>query len=151
MITPDEWDRFFVKLADRCNVSEACAASGVARTTVYAYERGEVAEGIDHKAWLARFEDAKRQAADKLESEAFRRAVDGVDEPLIGRVGKDQDGVITTVKRYSDTLLNLLLRANRPDKFRDRTSTELTGKDGGPIKTETKVIAVPAIEEGAPE
>jgi hypothetical protein len=154
MIRPEEWDKFFSTLSCRGNVTDACAASGISRTTIYAYERGEFpAEWGDaeRKEWRDREHDARRQAGDRLEAEAFRRGVDGIDEPLIGRVGKDQDGIITTVRRYSDGLLTLLLKANRPDKYKDRTATELTGKDGGPIKTEQKVIAVPAIEEDAPE
>src|SRR5262245_35751476 len=38
-----------------------------------------------------------------------------------------------TVKKYSDSLLMFLLKAHRPDKFRERQSIEHTGKDGGPI------------------
>lgn len=161
MIQPEEWDRFFAKLAERGNVTEACAVSGVSRTIAHEYIRGEFPDEFDEaarKLWSERLRDAREQAADRLEAEAFRRAVDGVDEPQIGRVGKDQDGILknqdgtpVVLKRYSDGLLTLLLKANRPDKFKDRTSTEMTGKDGGPIKTETKVIAVPAIDEGAPE
>lgn len=151
MITDQEWDRFFGKLAERGNVSEACLASGVSRTQLYAWKRGEVPEGTDHAAWKARYDEALEVSMDRLESEAFRRAHDGVDEPIIGRVGKDQDGIITTVKKYSDGLLTLLLKAHRPEKFKDRVASELTGKDGGPIKTENRVICLPAIDETQPE
>jgi hypothetical protein len=154
MIRPDEWDRFFAKLAERGNVTEACAASGVSRTIAHEYIRGEFPAEYDDatkEAWSERLRDAREQAADRLEAEAFRRAVDGVDEPLIGRIAKDQDGIITHVKKYSDGLLTILLKANRPDKFKDRTATELTGKDGGPVKTEAKVICLPVIDPNSPE
>ena len=37
------------------------------------------------------------------------RAINGVDEPVIGRVSKDQDGIITTRKRHSDKLAEFAL------------------------------------------
>lgn len=150
MIQPAEWDRFFAKFSERGNITEACKASGIARCTVYEYRDGKVPEGVDGAAWKARFAEALEESMDRLEAEAYRRAVEGVEEPLIGRVAKDQDGVITTVRKYSDGLLTLLLKAHRPDKFKDRVANELTGKDGGPIQTQ-KVIAIPVIEEGAEE
>jgi hypothetical protein len=53
---------------------------------------------------------------------ATERAVDGVDEPVIGRIAKDQDGVITTKKRYSDKLAEVLLKAT-DSRFRDAAPT----------------------------
>lgn len=153
MTSPEEWNKFFAKLAERGNITEACSASGVGRTTVYEHiALGEKRDAPpDDRAWLARFKEAKETAMDKLESEAFRRAHDGVEEPIVGRVGKDQDGVVTHVKRYSDGLLQFLLRAHRPQLYKDRVAQEVSGPNGGPVQTETKVIAVPAIPDGSPE
>lgn len=53
---------------------------------------------------------------------ATERAVDGVDEPIIGRTGKDCDGVITTKRRYSDKLAEVLLKAT-DSRFRDAAPT----------------------------
>ena len=55
---------------------------------------------------------ALAEGTDKLEDECWRRAVDGYDEPIFfsGR----QVGV---VKRYSDTLLTVLLRGRRPEVY----------------------------------
>jgi hypothetical protein len=53
---------------------------------------------------------------------ATERAVEGVDEPVIGRIAKDQDGVITTKKRYSDKLAEVLLKATDA-RFRDAAPT----------------------------
>ena len=66
--------------------------------------------------------DAKEAAADVLEGEGFRRAVRGWDEPVFyegRRVGSK--------RRYSDQLLTLLLKAARPDKFRESVSLEHSG------------------------
>lgn len=153
MTPPENWEEFFDKLAEYGVIKAAAEAAQVSARTVYRHIDAAEKEDAtpDQRAWLSRYKEARKMSVDTLKVEAYRRAVEGVDEPLIGRVGKDQDGVVFMAKRYSDSLLNLLLRAADPATFRDRVSTEVTGKDGGPIKTETKVIAVPAIEEGAEE
>lgn len=153
MISPEEWNRFFAKLAERGNVTEACLASGVCRKTLYKYVALGEKRGARkaHREWLERYKEAKEAAMDRLEAEAFRRAHDGVDEPVVGRVGKDQDGVVTSVRRYSNTLLVFLLKAHRPQTYKDRVAQEISGPGGGPVQTESRVIAVPAIPDGAPE
>jgi hypothetical protein len=49
-----------------------------------------------------------------LESEARRRAVDGVDEPVFHK-GR----ICGTVRKYSDALLMFLLRGNAPEKYKE--------------------------------
>ena len=69
---------------------------------------------------------AKRLQGDSIAQQtldaARDRAVEGVDEPMIGRVGKDQDGIITYRKRYSDKLAEVLLKAT-DSRFRDAAPT----------------------------
>ena len=72
----------------------------------------------DFKAIIQSAEDQKariliRSARDSL----FDRGVEGIDDLLIGRIGKDEDGVLTDrdgnpliKKRYSDKLTELALR-----------------------------------------
>lgn len=151
MIQESQWDRFFANLAKRGTIKEACEAADINRCTAHAYINGDVPEGFDHRAWMARYKLAESEAADVIEQEMFRRAVEGVDEPLIGRIGKDQDGVVTTVKKYSDALLVRLAQARRPEKFKDKVAQEVSGPGGGPIRTENRVITLPTIPEGAPE
>ncbi len=81
-----------------------------------------------------RFEQAKRVAADKLEGEARRRAVDGVyrlkyfnGEPVMDpRTGKHY-----IEHDYSDTLLIFLLKGALPEKYADRR--QVSGPEGGPV------------------
>lgn len=61
------------------------------------------------------YEEAKQIAAQNLEDEAYRRAVEGVDEPVFFK--GDECG---TVKKYSDSLLTTLLKGNFPEKYRER-------------------------------
>lgn len=68
------------------------------------------------KAWDA----ALDIAGDMLEDEAIRRGFDGVLKPVY------QGGVkVGSVREYSDGLAALLLKAHKPEKFRDRV--ELSG------------------------
>jgi hypothetical protein len=155
MTTQAEWDRFFKKLSERGNITDACAESGVGRTTVYEHIAAatKVTEPTPEAlAWHARFEEAKEVAMDRLESEAFRRAHDGwikKSYTIPGREGSEEKHVEEMA--YSDTLMVLLLKAHRPEKYKERTSSEVSGPGGKPIQTETKVIALPAIDETAEE
>lgn len=82
------------------------------------------AAGIDrhtHARWLAAnleyaeaFAAAKDEFVEVLEVEARRRAADGTLEPVFFK--GEQCGEI---RKYSDTLMIFLLKANRPDKYRD--------------------------------
>jgi hypothetical protein len=56
--------------------------------------------------------DALDESTDSLEDEARRRAVEGIDEPVFY-----QGAVVGHVKKYSDELLKMLLRANRQTKY----------------------------------
>ncbi|HEX6293424.1 MAG TPA: hypothetical protein VFZ66_29855 [Herpetosiphonaceae bacterium] len=107
------------------NVSDAVAAAGVGRSTVYEWREAD-------PDFRQQWDDALDEAVDSLEREAWRRARDGVQEPVIGRVGRDQDGQIIGddgnplyIRKYSDTLMTTLLKAHRPDKYRERVDANL--------------------------
>ncbi len=59
---------------------------------------------------------AREMAADILEEEAFRRAVEGVEKPAGWYKGKPGG----YVREYSDVLLMFQLKALRPEKYRER-------------------------------
>jgi hypothetical protein len=113
--------RFLEALAETGNVT-AAAAAGISRGGAYDHRQ------ID-EAFAAAWAEAEQVAADKLEAEAWRRAVDGVSEPVIsmGKLVRDENDQPVTIRRYSDNLLALLLRAHRPEKFRERAPHEHTG------------------------
>ena len=98
--------------------------------------RAAAAARIDrgmHYRWLANenyrkaFEAAQDVAAQILEDEAVRRATEGVLEPVFYQGEK-----CGAVRRYSDGLMQFLLRGFRPQKYASRT--ELTGPNGGPLE-----------------
>jgi len=70
------------------------------------------------EGFAAGWEEAEERAADALEAEAWRRAVVGVQDPLVagGKVVRDDDGQPLAIRRYSDTLMLALLKARRPPR-----------------------------------
>lgn len=103
----DRKPTFLAAFADAGTVTTACQIAGVSRQTHYNW----LAEDPDY---AEAFAEAREQLVESLESEAVRRAREGVAEPVFQ--GGQQVG---TVRKYSDTLLIFLLKANRPDKYRD--------------------------------
>ena len=86
-----------------------------------------------HYVWIEkdptyaeRFEEAKVEATDALVSEARRRAIQGVEEPILYK-----GEVVKIIKKYSDTLLIFLLKGALPEVYRERH--ELTGGGGAPL------------------
>lgn len=79
-----------------------------------------------HYHWLkdavyaAAFEQAKELAADFLEDEAVRRATEGVQRAIYHKGDKIGEETI-----YSDTLLIFMLKAMRPERFRDNTHVKV--------------------------
>ena len=117
---PEGWRGVFLTaLRETGNVSASARRAGTSRSVCYGRRRRD-------SGFAAAWEDALEEAADRLEMEAFRRAVDGV--------GEDRffgGHVVGEVTRYSDALLMFLLRARRPQRFgpRPETGSGITGRD----------------------
>jgi hypothetical protein len=101
-----EWKPVFLdQLRKTGIVSEAARAAGIARKTAYKHRN-------QTDSFKEEWDEALEEACDSLESEARRRAVEGVDHPVIY-----QGEITATYKDYSDTLLIFLLKVHRyPDK-----------------------------------
>jgi hypothetical protein len=99
---------FLAHYREAGNISRACDAAAVERRTVYKWQEHD-------DGFALAFKQAQVEAVEALEAEAYRRAVEGVEEPLhsAGRM-------IGTVRRYSDTLLIFLLKGAAPAKYRER-------------------------------
>src|SRR5258708_595352 len=107
--------QFLEYLAETGNVLRAAKLVASSTARVYAMRHNDPAF---RQAW----DEAEELAADRLEAEAWRRAVEGVEEPAVnaGRLVRDEDGNAVMVRRYSDMLLLALLKAHRPAKFNTR-------------------------------
>lgn len=106
--TGDLQDRFFVALSATCNVTASAAEVGMSRQYMHQLRR-------EDKAFAKRWEDAIEQATDALEAEARRRAIDGFKRPIFFQ-GKQ----VGSETLYSDPLMITLLKAHRPEKFREK-------------------------------
>jgi hypothetical protein len=99
-------------LAQNGNVTAACEAAKVNRSFYY--------DSLADESFAAAAAEALDAAADRLEEEARRRAETGIDEPVFYQGKK-----CGSIRRYSDTLLIFLLKAARPNKYRERTSMQI--------------------------
>lgn len=82
----------------------------------------------ENSEFAQQWEIAKEAGVDALEDEARRRAFEGTAKPVF-----HQGVECGTIQEYSDTLTIFLLKGARPEKYRERVSTELTGKDGADL------------------
>lgn len=112
--------RFLDSFLETANVSRACRVASINRATHYDWLASD-------PEYAEAFREAEEHAADLLEAEARRRAVEGVEEPAGWYQGKPGG----TVTKYSDTLLIFLLKGARPEKYRERI--EHTGAGGEPL------------------
>ena len=116
---------------------DGCAAANISRGTVDYWR-------ADYEWFDPVYQVAILEACDGLEQEAYRRAVEGTDEPVIFQglptVVRDAASGLErtlTVKKYSDALLTTLLKGAMPDKYRD--NVKQTHDFGG----QTGVLIVP--------
>ena len=93
---PHARDAFIEALERGMTISGAARLANLGRSTVYALRASD--EGFA-RAW----DDALETGTDALEDEAFRRAHDGVAEPLVsgGRQVLDAEGMPIVLRRYS--------------------------------------------------
>ena len=101
---------YLIALSQTGNKTQAARLVGVHPSTPYcpAWKADE--------AFQAGLGVAREIAADMIESEAFRRAVHGVEKPT----GWYKGVAGGTVREYSDILAIFLLKGLRPEKYKDR-------------------------------
>lgn len=86
----------------------------------------------------ARFKAAEAEVARMLEDEAVRRAHDGIRKAVYYK-GK----VVGHEIEYSDGVLLALLKANNPEKYRERFEQKIVGADGGPVTVQIEYVDDP--------
>lgn len=171
---------FCAALAEGATIGEAAAEAGVHRKTVYRWH-------MDDQEFAAAWDDGLEAGTEVLEAEARRRAVHGVEEPVIyqgqmqplwelnadgtpkmidvdepneqgvmvkvrkpvqARDGKGNPKFLT-IRKPSDTLMIFMLKARRPDTYRERATFEHTGKGGKdlppPAPMPAGVLIVPGL------
>ncbi len=129
---------FLEELARTGNVSAAAKKAHHSRQDAYKERNPEGKDQtgqLEAQEFAAAWEAALEVATDMLELEARRRAEQGTLEPVFY-----QGEVCGKVKKYSDTLLIFLLKAHRPEKFRETIRQENSGPGGAPQEIVLKVI-----------
>lgn len=106
--------RFLEHLREVPNVTRAARLLGHAPGTLRKYRK------LD-PSFAQEWDEALEDGIEALEAEVHRRAFEGIDKPVTFQ------GVITdSYKEYSDTLAMFLLKAHRPDKYRERSDVNHT-------------------------
>jgi hypothetical protein len=109
--------RAFLTAYATCGViSRAAEAAGIARQTHYDWMNND-------PEYVEAFKQAEEEAAESLEAEARRRALEGWEEPVYykGRV-------VGSVRKYSDTLLMFMLKGAKPEKYKERAEVKHEGE-----------------------
>lgn len=108
--------RYLKAVARTGTLTAGCRAARVSPNTVYAWR--------EHDTEFSLAEQQMRNAlADALEEEAVRRAWRGVNKPVF------QGGTLVGhVREFSDTLLIFMLKAVRPEKYRERFDVTSAGE-----------------------
>lgn len=119
--------RFLSALTQSGVVTDAARGAGVSRDLLYTWRQRD-------PKFAAAWEDAWEAGTDRMEAEAIRRAVEGVEEPIF------QGGVEVGKRRiYSDGLLKFLLQCRRPNYL---PRLDVTSQ-GNAIDASTKILIIP--------
>lgn len=113
----------FLDAYAECGVIKyAAQVAGVNRATVRWWREHD-------KEFQAAFPDAKEDAIESLEIAAYQQAVEGAEEYVVsgGKVMFGSDGKPLMNRRYSPQLLIALLKANLPEKYKDKREVEHSG------------------------
>jgi hypothetical protein len=127
-LTPKKRREFLTALSESCNVTASAHAAGLSRQRLYELRR-------ENPDFAVEWDNAVDEAVDKLELEARRRALQGVRKPIYYRGSK-----VGSTQEYSDLLTIFLLKAHRPEKYRERVSAELTGPAGAPLDNSNTLV-----------
>ena len=141
----------FLTAYSRCGtVASACDASGIGRSTYKAWKKNDT-------AFQYALDEVTLDFADEIESEAIRRAKEGVRtikfttsgvpikdprklDPDTGEVKPEwKNDPWYYEEEFSDRLLEMLLKAKRPQEFRDRQSIEVSGPGGVPLEVDLSI------------
>jgi hypothetical protein len=130
------------------SITKAAKAAGITREAHYR----RLERDPDYKP---AFEQAYREGIDSLEDEAVRRAT-GMQRPVLyhgqpvftREDPNDPESKLVPVMdvEYSDTLLLALLKAKKPELYKERVEQEISGKGGEPVGLQVVFVDPPERE-----
>lgn len=109
----------FLKFYRKCaNIKASCEAAKISRQTFYDWK--------DHDtAFVEQLVEAEKEANDTAEYALYDRAVNGIEEYVVSnRQVVYFDKKPLTHRVYSDRLLEVLLKARMPDKYKEKQQIE---------------------------
>lgn len=109
---------FLEAYAQWANISHACRVAGVPRQNVYDWQEHD-------PEFAAAFHIAESAATERLEREAWRRAVEGTPYERTSYWHGEPVGTDHKIE-YSDQLLMLLLRARKPETYREKVDVSVS-------------------------
>lgn len=125
-------EKFLDGLRNSWSVTKSARLAGISAETAYVWKAKSIATldeqtGVYADDFWPRWEAARDAGIERIEDEAIRRAVEGVEKPVY------QGGVLVgSLTEYSDTLMGLVLRGKKPGIYNTERH-EHTGRDGQPI------------------
>lgn len=129
-LTPEKRQELFLdQLRKEPNITKAARSAGATRQHFY---QTRAANPDFAKAW----DEALEESLDLCEAELHRRAFRGTLKPVY------QGGVkVGAIREYSDTLAIFLMKAHRPEKYRETVRTEHTTPKGDPFTIEVRHVS----------
>ena len=113
---------FLEELAVCGRLHRAAAIAGVRRQTISMHRKSD-------PEFEEQCQEALEAYRDLVRSTIQRRALEGDLVPIVGRVGRDRDGIIGYQRRYSDSLL--VMEAKRIDpEYRDKSTVDVNVRAG---------------------
>jgi len=114
-MTPKRRQEFIAALEEHATVLHACRIVGVSRNCVYQWRQRDEQFAL---AWA----DAEERVIERMEREALRRGVDGVERDVY-----HQGIVVGQERQFSDVLLIFMLKSKRPATYRENVKVEHSG------------------------
>ncbi len=136
-------EAFLAAFAETGIITTSAEEAGIDRTTVYEWQEHD-------ERFSLRFNEARERSNDYLRAEIYRRAVEGVEEPLVsnGHLVYEYEPLLNDagepllddkgkpimkrsaqikLRKYSDTLLIFHAKARMPE-YREKQQVELSGQ-----------------------
>lgn len=138
--TPEKAADFLELIAQGHTATHAAEQCRVSRSAAYKHRESD-------KLFAAAWKDAEAAGTEVLEEEAFRRAKQGVLEPVYQGGSK-----VGTIRKYSDTLLIFLLKARKPETYRENATVKHEGGitvDDASMNDEQRALRIAAILDEA--
>ena len=133
-----DWKPAFIEaLRATGSVTRAAKYAGRSRNQAYHVRR-------QSEDFAAQWDEALEEGTDLLDAEARRRAVTGTDKPVFYK-----GEVVGSITKYSDRLLMFLLRAHRPQVFRDGGKVENPGASDAGVDRDREKRIVEHLEKMA--